>query len=146
MARRKQRAARQSQQQRRIPDSVPPTAETVAKLRRDIVQRLAREGRLREEHVLAANEVRRVWEAFGRGLFPSAHNPEIQRQPHRRAMFTDPIERLSDAEEIIWRTRYRPWAREMSVEIAAGAIRVSRLQLVLDIVVDNYGLRQIEGD
>jgi hypothetical protein len=33
----------------------------------------------------------------------------------------------------------------MSLEIAAGIVRVSRLQIVLDVVVDNYGLRQVEA-
>jgi hypothetical protein len=31
------------------------------------------------------------------------------------------------------------------VEIVAGVVRVSRLQLVFDIVIDNHGIRQVEG-
>ena len=50
-----------------------PTPETAAKLRRDLVQRLAGEGRLGREQVRAAFEVRRIWEAFGRGLFPATN-------------------------------------------------------------------------
>ena len=33
----------------------------------------------------------------------------------------------------------------MAVTVAAGAIRTTRLQLVLDVVIDNHGLRQVEG-
>ena len=60
-------------------------------------------------------------------------------------MFIDPIDRLTRLEEAAWRLRYRPWAREMAVTVAAGAIRTTRLQLILDVVVDNHGLREVEG-
>jgi hypothetical protein len=129
---------------RPIEGAVGPTPQTVAKLRRDIVERLRQEGRLSEEQARAAAEVRRVWEAFGRGLFPRARELDQPRKPHG-GMFVDPVERLTDGEERIWRLRYRPWAREMSVEIVANVVRVSRLQLVLDVVVDNFGVRQVEG-
>ena len=62
-----------------------------------------------------------------------------------RARYSDPIARLSLAEEAAWRARYRPWAHEMSLEVVAATARVSRLQLVLDVVVDNNGVREIEG-
>ena len=126
-------------------DDTGPTPETAAKLRRDIVARLSQEGRLGREQVRAALEIRRVWEAFGRGLFPATNTmaPAVGRRKH--AMFVDPIDRLSREEEAAWRLRYRPWAREMAVTVAAGAIRTTRLQLILDIVVDNHGLREVEG-
>lgn len=130
---------------RPMQEDAGPTPETAAKLRRDLVRRLAEEGRLGREQVRAALEVRRVWEAFGRGLFPatSVFSPVVGRKG--RAMFADPVERLTRAEEAAWRLRYRPWAREMAVTVAAGAIRTTRLQLILDVVVDNHGLRQVEG-
>ena len=122
-----------------------PTPETVRKLRHDIVLRLAQEGRLGNEQVRAAIEIRRVWEAFGRGLFPAAGSIAPVAARKRHAMFSDPIDRLTPAEENAWRLRYRPWAREMAVTVAAGAIRTTRLQLILDIVIDNHGLREVEG-
>ena len=126
-------------------EDIGPTPETASKLRRDIVERLAREGRLGGEQVRAALEIRRVWEAFGRGLFPAARPiaPIAERRKH--AMFSDPIDRLTPEEETAWRLRYRPWAREMAVTVAAGAVRTTRLQLILDIVIDNHGLREVEG-
>ena len=126
-----------------IAERVCPTPETLIKLRRDVIGRLETKGKLRSEHVRAAKEIRRIWEAFGRGLFPGIS--DVPRQKHCRSVAVDVLDRLNDIEEIIWRTRYRPWAKETSVDIVAGAVRVSRLQLVLDIVVDNYGLRQVEG-
>lgn len=131
-------------------DSAPepaagPTPETVHKLRCDIVARLAGQGRLGPEQTRAAIEIRRVWTAFGRGLFPTARGIAPIAQRRKQAMFADPIDRLTPQEENAWRLRYRPWAREMAVTITAGAIRTTRLQLILDIVIDNHGLRQVEG-
>ena len=126
-------------------DEAGPTPETAAKLRRDLVQRLAAEGRLGREQVRAAFEVRRIWEAFGRGLFPATNTMAAAAARGRRAMFVDPIDRLTRQEEAAWRLRYRPWAREMAVTVAAGAVRTTRLQLILDVVVDNHGLREVEG-
>ena len=123
-------------------DNAGPTPETAAKLRRDIVVRLAQEGRLGREQVAAALEVRRVWEAFGRGPRTRWRRSPVAAS---RRLFIDPIDRLTRQEEAAWRLRYRPWAREMAVTVAAGAIRTSRLQLILDIVVDNHGLREVEG-
>ncbi len=145
MARRRHRNIRRAVRADQPDSPVPPTAETVTKLRRDVVDRLYQEGRLAPELLSAAVEIRRVWEAFGRGLFPGSNIGEGIRQSHRRAMFVDPIERMTASEEIAWRVRYRPWAREMALMVAAGTVRVSRLQLVLDVVVDNHGLRQVEG-
>lgn len=121
-----------------------PTPETVAKLRVDIVVRLRDDGRLTPEECEAALEIRRIWEVLGRALFPSSGGLDRMRQPQQATTF-DPILRMTAEEERAWRLRYRPWASEMSVEIVAGMIRVSRLQLVLDVVIDNYGFRQVEG-
>ena len=126
-------------------EDIGPTPETAGKLRHDIVERLAREGRLGGEQVRAALEIRRVWEALGRGLFPAARPIAPIAERRKRAMFSDPIDRLTPEEETAWRLRYRPWAREMAVTVAAGVIRTTRLQLILDIVIDNHGLREVEG-
>jgi hypothetical protein len=145
MARRKHRSINPTADSDTESGPTPPTSETVAKLRSDVIDRLYGEGRLRPEHVDAAFEIRRVWEAFGRGLFPGSHFGDRVPQPHLQPMFVDPIDRLTPAEEIAWRTRYRPWAREMSLLVVTGSVRVSRLQLILDVVVDNNGFRQVEG-
>jgi hypothetical protein len=145
MARRKHRSIALAKSEDDPTRPIPPTAETVAKVRSDVINRLYSEGRLRPEHVDAALEIRRVWEAFGRGLFPGSQIDDRVPQPHIKAMFLDPIDRLTPAEEIAWRQRYRPWAREMALLIVTGTVRVSRLQLMLDVVVDNNGIRQVEG-
>jgi hypothetical protein len=137
-----------------------PTPETVAKLRTDTVQRLHRQGRLTIEQLQAAEEIRRVWQAVGRGLFPTAARLEGVRRA-AAGQPRDPIDRMSDGEERAFRRRYRPWAREMErapvarsatagrmtagVAAGGGAGRgLSCLQLVYDMVIDNYGPRQVE--
>jgi hypothetical protein len=124
--------------------AVAPTRETAAKLRHDVVIRLYNEGRLRSEYLQAAQEIRAMWEAFGRALFPSARNPGSFHQPHHETERSDLTARLSLAEEARWRSRYRPWADEMWHEVVAAMASVSRLQLVLDIVVDNNEVREVE--
>ena len=145
MVRRKHRSIRPPAARHGEEQTVAPTRQTVAKLRHDVVDRLHKEGRLRSEHLQAAREIRKLWEAFGRGMFPTAQDPAATHQAHRKAEYIDPIGRLSLAEEIAWRTRYRPWADEMSHEVVAATARISRLQLVIDIVVDNNGVREVEG-
>jgi hypothetical protein len=124
--------------------AVRPTPETVAKLRQDTIERFREEGRVTCEQARAATEIRRIWEAFGRGLFPRTGEFDRTRRPFGGA-FVDPVRYMTETEERAWRLRYRPWAHEASLEIVAGVARVSRLQLVLDVVVDNYGVRQVEG-
>ena len=108
-------------------------------------RRLADRGALSAAQLRAAGEIRRVWEAVGRGLFARARPlaPRVDRSG--RGPFADPVALLSDGEERAWRLRYRPWAREMALTVAAGGLRASRLQIVLDVVVDNHGVRQVEG-
>jgi hypothetical protein len=128
-----------------------PTPETVAKLRTDLVLRLHRQGRLTIEQFQAAEEIRRVWQAVGRGLFPTAGTLDgVARaapgQPRH------PIDRMTDSEERAFRRRYRPWAREMDSAMFCqrrasnngGGRGVSYLQLVYDMVIDNHGPRQVE--
>lgn len=140
-------APRRGSKRRRIKEQSAPeerisaTPETRRKLRYDVIGRLERERRLRAEHVWAAKEIRVIWEAMGRSIF---RGPSLTpQQPHMHASSSGPLDRLSHNEELIWRTKYRPWSREMAMTVLGGE-RISRLQLVLDIVVDNYGLREVE--
>lgn len=141
---RRKRPARKANAQRRRAAS-GPTPQTVAKLRRDLILHLYEKGSLRAEQVEAAEEIRRIWQAFSRSLGPTAVNSEALATGRQAAQGRQPIEWLTAAEETIWRTRYRPWAREMGASPCGGTIRVTRFQLVLETVVDNRSLRQVEG-
>jgi hypothetical protein len=119
------------------------TPETRAKLRSDVVLKLHRGGRLRLEQLQAAEELRRIWQALGRGLFASAARLDAPIGGASRKPDRDPLGALAAGEEIAYRRRYRPWSRELSIALAGGR-RSTRLQLVLDIVVDNLGTRQAD--
>ena len=95
MVRRKHRSIRPPTAKNGEERIVAPTRQTVAKLRHDVIDRLHKEGRLRSEHLQAAREVRKLWEAFGRGMFPTAQDPAAIHQAHRKAEYMDPIGRLS---------------------------------------------------
>ena len=125
---------------------VRPTRETVAKLRRDLVEQLYAKGRLRQEHLEAAEEIRTVWQAFSRGLGASAMNPVMLALPSRPLRSAvQPVERLTPREERLWRTRYRPWAGELSAKACGGGENSTQLRIVVDLAVDNRKLRQVEG-
>ena len=122
-ARKRPQRARRAAVRRR--DIAPgPTPQTAAKLRRDVLLHLYEKGRLRREHLEAAEEIRRIWQAFSRSLGATATNPDTLATGRQGARARQPIEGLTGGEEAIWR---------------------NRLQLVLDIVVDNRSFRQVEG-
>lgn len=124
--------------------SVGPTAETLAKLRHDVVGRLVARGRLLRSHADAAEEIRAIVEAIGRGMFPTARPISRTGSPRSHRRPRDFLDRMSSTERRLWEFRYLPWTRAL---IQAGdAVLPGRrwLDLVLAIVVENSGLRRAE--
>lgn len=122
-----------------------PTVQTAAKLRQDVIGRLLAQRRILPHHAEAAEEIRTVHEAVGRGMFPTAQSiPWSGRAPNRRRA-RDFLDRMSARERAAWERRYLPWSRAMATEIAAGRAGTRWLQLVVDIVVDNTTLREAEA-
>jgi hypothetical protein len=119
------------------------TEQTLKKRRDDVALAFYKRGRLTSEQLLACEEIRMVWEAWGRGLFPSARRLDPDAPATNRRAFRDPVQRMRSHEEAAWRQRYRPWAEEMRVSVLAPT-GVTRLQLILDVVVDNQGVRNLE--
>ena len=124
--------------------AVPPTPQTVSQLTDDVVGRLLRQGRLRLHHAMAAEEIRSVMEAVGRGMFPRAQPGSWAGRPVRRRQPADFFDRMSDEERHMWQRHYLPWTHDLAVEIASGLPGTRWLQLVLDVVIDNMGLRTVE--
>jgi hypothetical protein len=120
------------------------TPETIAKLRHDVIGRLVRHGRLQRIHGDAAEEIRLVSEAVGRGMCPTARMTDwAGRQPGFRGS-RDFLDRMTSEERHLWQFRYLPWKSEL-VRAGDAALPGDRwLGLVLDIVVDNSGLRGAE--
>lgn len=127
------------------PALVGPTPQTAAKLKRDLIAHLRDKERLIPEHARAAEDIRRIWQAFSRILGPSATNPATLATGRQAGGGQMQIDWLTEREEAIWRERYRPWASEMAAQPCGGTIRVTKFQIVFEIVVDNRSLRQTEG-
>ena len=93
-------------------------------------------------------------EAVGRGMFPTAQTMAWTGKAPRTRTWRDFIDRMSARERRAWERQYIPWTREMSFDVAAGVACLPYysgrrggtrwLQLILDIVVDNSGLRETE--
>ena len=109
------------------------TQETVSKLRFDVVDSLYRRGRLRIEQKTAADEICMVWEALQRGLFP--RSAWVDTPIRLIGAFRNPLQRMTPTEKRLWKQRYRPWTRSEPAK---------RVELVMDCVCDNYGLRELE--
>jgi len=124
--------------------TVPPTPQTRARLRCDVVAGLLAKRRLAPRHLEAAVEIRAVLEAVGRGMFPSSAIGDATVAGRSRKAARDFLERMTAAERRIWQRRYLPWTRAMALSIAAGLPGVRWLQLVLDVVIDNASLRTVE--
>jgi hypothetical protein len=110
-----------------------------------VIARLLARGRIDPHHGHAADEIRRVFEAVGRGMFPTSQPAAWTGKVPRHRNWRDFIDRMSVAERSAWERHYIPWTREMSCRIVAGMPGTRWLQLVLDIVVDNAGLRETEA-
>ena len=138
------RSSRLRRAARSRPERIAPTPETLRKRRYDVIANLLARGRIPLHLAEAAAEIRRVLEAVGRGMFPTAQPMAWTGKAPRVRIWRDFIDRMSAGERRAWERHYIPWTREMSFEVAAGLAGTRWLQLVLDIVVDNSGLREAE--
>ena len=122
-----------------------PTAQTVAKLRQDVIARLLARRRILPHHAEAAGEIRAVHEAVGRGMFPTSQSLPWSGRGANRRRARDFLDRMTERERHAWERRYLPWTRAIATEIVGGLPGTRWLQLVIDIVVDNATLRQVES-
>lgn len=126
-------------------EAVPPTRQTAARLRADLIARLFRERRIGLAHARAADEIRTVSEAVGRSLmsFLSPDLMSLDGGRHRAGI--DFLDRMTERERRLWQRHYLPWTQRMlgaSGELAG----VRHLRLVIDAVVENRSLRDIESE
>lgn len=124
-----------------------PTEETAARARVDVVLELLEAGVLLPAHADAAHEIREVFMAVTKGLWPKAgmvtREKLIGRTARRR--FVDPIAQLDPAMRRLWSSRYRPWADEMSRQwIWRGNTGgMTTLALFVAVVVDCRTLEEV---
>lgn len=129
--------------------------------RADILEKLAANGRLREEHLWAADEIRRLWIALNRNIASSSSSFAVPRVDQSRRI-TDPTDRFNDIEALAYENRYRLWANEASTspvrakrnragrpdnnEQAAMVPGINALSVVLRVVCENEPPTRIERE
>jgi len=127
---------------------IGPTAATRARLKPDVLRRLEQRGHIDMDQVLAAYEIRAIFEALVRDLMPRAGQIRLG-VAHRRA-FVPSIERLPAAMAARYEGAYKPWAMSFGDRwwrVRADGRRVdlrcSVVEIVLDIVVDNRTVDEV---
>jgi len=120
------------------------TPETIRKLRRDELVFLFQRGHLERIHLEAAKEIEEIFHAVSSAVFRAGmkYEPRDYDAP-KRYSGSFPTESLCPSERRIYRHNYLPWANEMRGLLPAKR-QVTRLQLVIDVVVDNRCVSHIE--
>ena len=119
-----------------------PTPETVAKLKPDSILEMLRRGTLDHEHLLAADELRDVFQALVSGLTSKGTPLESGRMSLRQTgPYRQPIERMPERLARLYYDHYKPWAEEMENSRYGS---VALLELTIDVVVDGHSLHDIE--
>ena len=134
---------RQGAARKRDP-AVPPTRQTAARLKPDVIGRLYATGRIADRHALAARQIRTVFEAVGRSMRPHLMLSQWSGAPPRRRPGRDFLDRMNEYERHLWQHYYLPWTHELAVGMSTGIPGVRWLKLVIDVVVENCALREIE--
>ena len=121
------------------------TPETARKLRRDVVEELGAARRLGHDEMSAARDIRLVWDALGRSMFPSRELDRALASGPGYSGAIHPEERMTGPEARAWRQRYLPWVGML------GQVRPVRggptaAQLAIAMVVDNWTPRQAEDE
>lgn len=91
-----------------------PTPQTEEKLCKDTIVSLLAAGDISSDHVRVAEEIRAIFEAVSRGMFPaSSWRAESSHGSYRRQRM-DFVDRMSDREAMLWERCYLPWSRQLS--------------------------------
>lgn len=122
---------------------VAPTRQTARRLRPDAVRRLFNTGRIDNHHAMAAEQIRAVCEATGRGLV-AAIRPDMVAAAPNRCFGRDFLDRMTERERDLWLHCYLPWKSRMEAMRKSGLAGLRQVQLVIDVVVENRTLREVE--
>lgn len=120
------------------------TAQTKARLRPDTLVTMFERGTLEGKHLLAAAEIRNIFEALTRpmGLKIMTYEPRIG-SPVRRG-YQAPIERMSPRLLDLYQRRYKPWADQVGgLKTLTPAGHVRTLEVAISVVVDGAALADL---
>lgn len=119
----------------------------ISRMRTDQIDRLYEKGKINADQRAAALKIRTVWEAMGRGLFPSGSFGSGG-GTKSRGTFRHPLERMTNREFFIWIKEYRPWATGAAAKVAINhsqtGFRISFMQICYHVAVDGFGPTQLE--
>lgn len=118
---------------------VAPTAATRARLRPDVLRRLFHRGAIDQDQLLAAGQIREVYEAVVRDLM--ARIGRLEAGAKRRTAFAPSIERLPACLARCYVEVYLPWAAAHATR--SPILRRSALEIVVDVVVENRPIRDV---
>jgi hypothetical protein len=125
-----------------------PTPETRRKLKPDTIGALYRKGTIGEAERAAAEEIRDVFEALGRGLTPQAvdHRSAAPRNRGTTTSFSVGLERMPGRLYGLWQRKYQTWAEDCGAVqlVQSNVVEYSQARLALDVIVDGKSLREIE--
>lgn len=129
---------------REQPPNREATHQTIRKHRRDEVLFLLGKGYLEKHHVEAADQIEKIWSALSRaavrlGMTYERRDYDTPKKYHGKT----PFDLMTAHEQHIYQHFYKPWAKIVGVRIPSRS-STTWLQLVLDVVVDNYGVATLE--
>lgn len=122
---------------RRTEECVDPTPETRAKLQRDQVADLLKQGELTPDQERAARKIHSFTMALQRGMFPQSRLQAAAPAPSKEKP-RSPLERLSARDDDHWSQVYRPWAGAMRMRVVSRQPPLSSFKLVDSIVNENF--------
>lgn len=123
-----------------------PTKETARKLRADVIGRMWKQGSLDAYQHEAAREVAEIYMAVMRALMP-CRDPDAVIVDGGNKQYATPLERIPGRIYVAYRLRYKPFAERAGIREFtrdAHAARITVLQLVLDVALDNNGTSQLD--
>jgi len=126
--------------------SIGPTRETQAKLRTSVISKLAQAGRLDAFQRQAADEIATIYMAVIRSLMPHRDFDAVV-VDGGGASYATPLERMPAKVYDAYTHHYRPWAKGAGTRLFTRDVsggRVTVLQLVIDVAVENWGPSQLE--
>jgi hypothetical protein len=123
-------------------EDTPPTPETEAKLQPDQLTVLLADGVLSPDQERAGRALHALTRAWMRGMSPRSQF-EAPTPPNRRKAARSPVDRMTEREERLWLTAYKPWAAAETATLVCRRPRLTALDLVRQVVDDNTAPRDI---
>ncbi len=135
---------RRGRPKKRADDRIDPTPETAAKLEPDHLHKLLSEGEISPDQERAGRQIHALFRALNAGGSPTSRL-DAPGKSKRPGLTKTPLERLSERQEDLWRSRFTPWARASGATVVVGRPRLTSLGLVERLVTENQSPEAISA-